>query len=214
MRAMDAGSVDVVVTDPPYRVISGGNTGPERPTGMLSENNGKNFEHNDIRFRDWMHDLFRVLRDPGHAYIMVNFLNLEEALRQTRLAGFEVHNLLVWKKNNVTPNRWYMKNCEYVIFARKGRAFSINDKGAKTVHDFENRRGVRSHPCEKPVDLMQFYIENSTQPGDVVFDPFAGSGSTGIEARACGRDFIGVEIDPEYVAIAARRLGVMPGVVR
>ena len=202
--------VDLIVTDPPYRVISGGVTGPDRPTGILKSNDSRIFQHNDIAFTDYLPQLYRVLRDPGHLYLMVNFFNLEEALAATRQAGFDVHNLLVWQKNTVTPNRWYMKNAEYVIFARKGKAVSINDCGSKTVHTFVNPTGDRDHPTQKPTDLMRFYIENSSRPGDLVLDPFMGSGSTGVAALAAGRRFHGIEVDPRYYGVACRRMGVMP----
>lgn len=201
--------VDLIVTDPPYRVISGGNSAVGRPTGILAANDGRIFTDNDIAFADYLPQLYSVLRDPGHLYMMVNFFNLEAALAATRQAGFDIHNLLVWKKNNVTPNRWYMKNAEYVIMARKGKAFSIADCGSKTVHEF-NSVSERDHPTEKPVDLMRLYIENSSRPGDLVLDPFMGSGSTGVAAGLAGRRFWGVEIDPVYYAAACRRMGRMP----
>lgn len=215
LRDMASGSVDCIVTDPPYPVIGGGHGGSSdplhiRPSGMLAANNGKIFEHNDTKFRDYMHDLFRVLRDPGHMYFMVNFLNLESALAEVRRSGFNIHNVLIARKQNATPNRWYMKNVEYVIFARKGAAFPINDCGDTTCHDWTNPVGKKSHPTEKSVALMQKYIENSTQPGETVLDPFAGSGATGIAARASERSFIGCEIDVTYYQIACNRIGIMP----
>ncbi len=216
LRTVPTGSVDLIVTDPPYPTIGGGNSesgtpGHRRPSGMLASNNAKGgFEHNDIAFREYLHDLFRVLKDPGHIYLMTNFLNLEEAMAQLRRHGFKLHNLLTAKKQNVTPNRWYMKNAEYVLFARKGAAFPINNMGDAMCHDWTNPVGAKSHPTEKSVELMERYILNSSQPGDVVLDPFMGSGATGIAARRNGRRFIGFEIDPPYFATACKRMGVMP----
>jgi len=194
--------VDCIVTDPPYRVISGGNAAVGRPTGILAANDGRIFERNDIRFDEYAPDLFRVLRDPGHIYMMSNLLNLFDMRDALIDAGFKLHNLLVWKKPNVTPNRWYMSNREFTLFARRGRAFTINNPGSAAVHEFPNPSGNRAHPTQKPVDLMRFYIENSTQPGDLVLDPFAGSGSTGEACRLTGRRFIGVEIDDKYSNIS------------
>ncbi|MDK3075168.1 site-specific DNA-methyltransferase [Sedimentitalea sp. JM2-8] len=213
LRGMPAESVDCVVTDPPYQTISGGNgesATHKRPTGMLADNDGKMFEHNDVKFREYLHDLYRVLRDPGHIYLMVNFLNLEAALAEMRRAGFRVHNLLIARKQNATPNRWYMKNVEYTIFARKGAAFPINDCGSMTCHDWKNPVGNKTHPTEKSVDLMRMYVENSTQPGDIVLDPFAGTGSTGVACKLSGRSFVGCEFDVTYLTIACKRIGVMP----
>lgn len=217
LRHIPSCSVDMICTDPPYTTISGGNgskapggrgTGP---TGMLSENNGKGgLTHNSIKFSEYLHDLYRVLRDPGHVYLMVNMLNLEAAMLECRRAGFDIHAVLVARRNNVTPSRWYMKNADYVIFARKGAAVPINNPSSKVVHDWVNPVGKKVHPNEKSVDLMRLYIENSSQPGDVVLDPFAGSGSTGVACMETGRNFLGIELDPVHAATACRRLGVMP----
>jgi DNA modification methylase len=206
-------SVDLICTDPPYRTISGGEQGGmrTRPSGMLASNNGKGgFEHNDISFAEYLPDFFRVLRPQAHLYLMINFLNLEEAMREVRSAGFDIHNLLVARKQNATPNRWYMKNCEYVLLCRKGAAFPINDCGAMTCHDWKNPVGQKSHPTEKSVELMQGYILNSSQPDHVVMDPFMGTGATGIAARAAGRRFMGFEIDRNYYLTACKRMRMMP----
>lgn len=127
---------------------------------------------------------------------------MEEAIK----AGFKIHNLLVWEKNNATPSRWYMKNAEFTLFLRKGKAKRINNVGSKMVHRFNNILGNKDHPTEKPVELMKFYIENSSNMGDVVLDPFMGAGSTGIACMECHRNFIGIEIDGRYFDTARNRI--------
>ncbi len=206
MATIPDNSVDMVLTDPPYRVISGGNKSAQRPMGMLSANDGKIFKHNNIEFSDYLPEIYRVMAVRSHLYLMVNLLNLETAMSCVRDAGFKIHNLLVWQKNNVTPNRWYMKNIEYVIFARKGKAKSIFNPSSKTCHSFDNVSLGRVHPTQKPVDLMQHYIRNSSEIGDVVLDPFMGSGSTGVAAKNLNRKFIGIELDEEYFEIARDRI--------
>jgi DNA modification methylase len=214
LREIPSGMIDCIITDPPYRVISGGSNegkvGLHRPGGMLAKNDGKIFPDNELRFRDYLHDFFRVLRDPGHLYLMVNVLNMEEALSELRRNGFKLHNILAARKQNVTPNRWYMKNVEYVLFARKGAAFPINNPSSTTCHDWTNPVGQKSHPTEKSVELMLQYIENSTKLGEIVLDPFMGSGATGVAAKKSGRSFIGFEKNPEYYLTACQRIGVMP----
>ncbi len=206
LRSVPDGSVDLIVTDPPYRTISGGNSTPGGPVGILAENDGKIFEHNDLAFDDYLPSLFRVLTDPGHMYMMVNFLNLEAGLAAVRRAGFDIHGLLTWQKNNALPNRWYMKNQEHVIFARKGSARTIYTPGVKQCVSVPNLLGGgRNHPTEKPIELMKIYINASSRPGDVVLDPFMGSGSTGVAALHSGRRFIGMEIDAEYYNRAVSR---------
>lgn len=200
-------SVDLIVTDPPYRVISGGKPHKKRqPSGMLSKNDGKIFDYNDVNPEIWIPQLYRILRSQGHCYIMTNTLNMENYLKICREAGFGLHNILCWHKNNVTPSRWYMKNCEFTLFLRKGKAKPINNVGSKMIHEFDNIIGNKSHPTEKPVDLMRFYIANSSNEGDFVFDPFMGTGSTGVAATSINRKFLGIEIDKQYFDVAQKRL--------
>ena len=200
-------SIDLIVTDPHYPVISGGKPKEKgQPSGILSKNDGKIFEYNDIDPEKWFSELYRVLKDESHCYIMTNTINLEKYLTLARTTGFQLHNLLVWEKDNCVVNRWYMKNCEYVLFLRKGKAKAINNVGSKTVHKVNNIIGNKQHPTEKPVDLMKLYIENSSNEGDLVLDPFMGTGSTGMAAIKTNRNFIGIEIDEKYFNIAEQRI--------
>lgn len=199
--------VNAIICDPPYKVISGGSKRKKgSPSGMLSKNDGKIFEHNDLKEEEWFKLIYELLEDNSHAYIMVNVLNLENYLRVARETGFLLHNLLAWKKNNCTPSRWYMKNAEYTLFLRKGKAKPINNGGSKTIHEFDNIIGNKLHPCEKPVDLMEFYILNSTKEGDTVLDFSMGSGSTGEACLNTNRKFKGIEIDKNHFRTAEARL--------
>ncbi len=199
-------SFHLLLTDPPYRVISGGSGGKGAPRGMLKKNDGKIFDFNDIKPIDWLSEAFRLLKDGSQAYVFTNFLNLQDMMATMQEVGFKLHNLLVWQKNNATPNRWYMKNCEYVIFARKGKAKAISGCGSMTVHQFDNIIGNKVHETEKPVELLKFYIGNSTKENDWILDPFAGSGSTAAAALALGRRFMTMEIDPKYIGNIHERI--------
>lgn len=182
MKQIPEGKIDLLITDPPYKTITGGNSNgrnSERPKGML-QGNRKLFKHQNIKISSWMSEIYRVLKEGSHCYIFTNSLNLQEMLNEATKVGFKLHNLLVWEKNNCTPSQYYMKNCEYVLFLRKGKAKWINNIGdSKTVHKFNNIIGNKLHPTEKPVDLIEYYLLNSSEPNDIVFDPFMGSGSTG-----------------------------------
>ena len=104
-----------------------------------------------------------------------------------------------------------MKNCEYILFLRKGKAKWINNIGdSKTVHKFNNIIGNKYHPTEKPIDLLQFYITNSSSVDDIILDPFMGSGSTGVACKNLNRKFIGIEIDDTYYEIAKKRINGVP----
>lgn len=193
--------VDAIITDPPYKVLTGGKSDTAR--GLLSEN--KQLMRNIPKFEDWLPLCFNILKSDTHAYFMVNFFELYDLMTEIKRVGFEIHNLLVWEKNTMTPNRWYMKNCEYTIFARKGKAKSINNPSSKTVHKFQNLTH-KVHPAEKPVDLMKHYISNSSDEGALILDPFMGTGTTGVAAKILKREFIGIEIEDDYYNIAKDRL--------
>lgn len=180
MKNISDGTVDLIVTDPPYRTISGGHTSSKWISGygnsVLYKNDGKIFEFNDMSHIDWLKECYRILKDNSHIYIMTNLLNLFSLKQFAEDVGFELHNLLVWEKNTANANRWYMKNCEYILFMRKGKSKTINNPSSKTVHKFNNIVGNKTHPTEKPVDLMKLYIENSSNENDIVLDPFMGKG--------------------------------------
>jgi len=210
MKNMESECIDLLVTDPPYKTIGGGckdGKNSVRPKGILKENSGKLFEYQNIKISDWMPEVYRVLKYGSHAYIFTNVLNLTEMLNESKNVGFKLHNLLCWEKNNCTPSQYYMKNCEYILFLRKGKAKWINDiGGSKTVHQFKNVIGNKTHPTEKPVDLLKFYIANSSNEGDLIFDPFCGTGSTLVAAKELNRQYLGYEIEEQYFDISMQRV--------
>lgn len=197
---------DLIVTDVAYETISGGNTTDKRRcSGILKINDGKIFAYNDIKTAEYADLFYNALVNPAHCYVMINNLNLEDALRDFREAGFGLHNVLPWIKDNATPNRWYMKDVELILMFRKGAAFQINDCGEKTSCLYQNPR-PKLHETEKPVELMAKLIRNSSQPGQTVLDPFCGSGPTLEAAKRLGRLAIGIDIDEKYCEVAAKRL--------
>ena len=208
MKGLKTESIDLIVTDPPYKIITGGDSNGKnsiRPKGILSGN--RELMKFIPKFSEWLPECYRVLKNGTHAYFMVNSTNLTEMLVEVEKTGFKIHNILIWKKNNCTPSQFYMKNCEFVIFCRKGKAKYINNIGdSKTVHEFNNISGKKVHPTEKPIELMKFYIENSSEENDTVLDPFMGSGSTGVACVNTFRNFIGFEIDEIYFNIASKRI--------
>lgn len=227
--------VDLVCTDCPYRITTGGvttglygNLREDTPRGVLfrgcgrcakkwetagqfDENyenvkSGKMFDNNDIKFEEWLPEIYRVLKDKTHCYIMVNGRNLAELQRQAEKVGFVYQNLLVWEKGNATPNKFYLNACEFILMLRKGGERWINNMGQKTVLKVPNIIGNKNHPTEKPVELMEVLIANSTNENDLVLEPFAGSGSTCIACKKLKRRFIGIELDPKYCDVAQKRL--------
>lgn len=121
--------------------------------------------------------------------------------------GFRESNILVWIKNNACPNRYYMKNCEFILFLYKGAAKPINNMGDKAAIQVDNINGKNKlHPTQKPIGLLKRFVLNSTNENDIILDPFMGCGSTGVAASEIGRDFIGIELDENYFNIAKERI--------
>lgn len=201
-------SIDLIVSDIPYKIVAGGCTNKAMGIGKNNYNlikNGKIFKHNDIKFSDFMSEIFRVLKDNSHCYLMVNGRNLKELQMEAEKVGFVYQNLLVWDKGNATPNKWYMNCCEFILFLRKGRAKNINNLSSKTILKIDNVRN-KTHPTEKPIDLMKVLIENSSVENDTVLDMFMGTGSAIVASVMLNRNAIGIEIDKEYFDIAKKRV--------
>ena len=217
LKKLPDGSVDLLVTDPPYRLIGGGCTpkNARHPVGGIfsrdrqTARNGTLFAHNHIAFEAWLPEVYRTLKEGTHAYVMCNPRNLKALWLAAEKAGFIYQNLLVWKKNNVLPSQFYMYSYELILLLRKGRAVPIRHPESRNCVDVPNIPGGRKrHPTEKPVELLRILIENSSDPGDTVLDPFMGSGSTGAACLQLGREFIGMELDDSYFETATKRLEV------
>jgi site-specific DNA-methyltransferase (adenine-specific) len=200
------GAVDLVVTDVPYLLESGGNTTGEMggKFAVGTYDNSGSIIPADITFDEFMPLIARTI-DQGHGYFMVNNRYLARIENAALAAGFRFHNWLVWDKSTGTPNRWYMKNCEFTLLVFRGHAQPINDCGARQLIRCPNVIGG-VHETQKPVALMAHYIGNSSAPGQRVLDPFMGSGSTGVAAVELGREFIGIERDERYFEIACKRI--------
>lgn len=215
LKKFDDESIDLVITDCPYRVVSGGcKKGRFKLTGGMLDHEktdgtlvkkGKLFTHNDIKFSEWLPDVYRVLKEGSHCYIMINSRNLKELQEEAEKVGFKFQNLLIWNKGNATPNRYYMQAFECILMLRKGPAKSIKNMGTTNLLNIPNIRG-KAHPTEKPVELMEVFVLNSSDAGDKILDPFMGVGGTGIAALKHGRKFVGIEIDERYYDKAVERI--------
>ena len=206
MKTIEDNSIDAIITDPPYKTTSRGSSGGTG--GMCKDDNFKKgmvFKHNFIKFDEWLPKCHQVLREGGHAYFMTNNKNLKEMLISIEKSGFKIFKTLIWVKNTAITNMYYMDNHEYIVFCRKGKAKKINNCGTKSVLLYDNPRN-KSHPTEKPIDLMSILVKNSTQIGDTVLDPFMGSGTTMLACKNLNRNGIGIEKDPQYYAVAVARV--------
>ena len=212
MGGITDNSIDLIVTDVPYKTTARGNAG--NSGGMLQKKinmRGQVFAHNNISPKDYLPEIFRVLKESGHCYIMTNHKNLQEMLNVATECGFKFIKSLIWKKDNKIMGQYYMSQFEYILFFRKGKGVKINHCGTSDILDVPNKKtkdenGKNLHDTEKPVKLMEILIDNSSKEGEVVLDPFMGIGSTGIACKNLGRRFIGIELDQEYYKIAKDRI--------
>lgn len=205
LKNIQDNSVDLIATDPPYKTISWWKNWQAKKMGVLKENNGKIFKHNDINIKDYINELYRVLKEWSHCYLMTNNLNLEEFLTESRKAGFKLHNLLIWEKWNKLINRWYMKSFEPILFLRKWPAKKINNLWDDAILRHKNPTN-KLHPTEKPVSLMEQMIVNSSNEWDIILDPFMWAWSTWVACKNLNRDFIWIELDEQYFKIAEDRI--------
>lgn len=204
--------IDCVVCDPPYKVTARGNCG--NSGGMLKNKKamqGDIFDNNNCHVSEWMPRAYELLKDTGHCYIMTNHVNLFEYLKVAQECGFKFIKSLVWNKGNKIMGQFYMSQFEYILFFRKGGAIRINFCGTSDILEVPNKKqkdenGKNLHDTEKPVELMEILIKNSTQEKETVLDFAMGIGSTGVACKKLNREFIGIEIDKKYFKIAKKRI--------
>lgn len=211
---------DMCMSDPPYRLTTGGNT-----TGVMKgcfakdqyDNSGEFFDM--VEWDDMAPVIFDALKDSADTVIMTSDREEPAARAGFEAAGFRFHRMLVWDKITATANRWYMPNCEFALYLYKGQAVRIRNCRCKALirarqtdvshhylHPDIPLADRKAHQTEKPPELMAYWICNSTDLGDTVLDPFMGTGSTAIGAVRSGRRFVGVEKDPKWFHVACERV--------
>jgi DNA modification methylase len=201
-------SVDLVVTDPPYTMTKRGKS--SRPNWMPDRMGDNVFDGPLVPVRAWMAQCYRVLKPGTHFYTFVNTNDITEYLLAARELGFRLHNVLSMIKDTSMPNRWYLKQTELVLFFRKGRAKPIHDMTSRDNVNvvMPKQRTGKLHITQKPLDFIERLVTNSSAPGDVVLDPFMGSGTTALACQRTGRRYIGFEKSCDYHARATKRLCV------
>jgi len=210
--------VNHIITDPPYNISK--------------ENNFHTMKHPraGVDFGEWdqgKFDLFswipkysKILDKNGSMVIFCSyrFISYIIDVLESADAGMEVKDVLIWQKTNPMPrniDRRYVQDMEFAIWAVKKGAKCVFNKG-----DISYRRGFFQtstvsgkekvgHPTQKSLKLMEDIIAIHTNPGDLILDPFMGSGSTGIAAINLSRNFIGIEKEKDYFAMVQKRLGVL-----
>jgi len=200
LPTLETESVDLILTDPPYGMDYQSNFSNKRMDKIA----------NDERpFIWWLYHAFKITRDGGALVCFSDWKNQEAFRFAIELAGFKIKSQVIWAKHSGglgDLNSSFLPQHEIAWFAVKGK-FSFYDKRPLSVIDCSKvPPGQIVHPNQKPAGVLAAMIRALTPKGGVVLDPFVGSGSTGIAAFQTGRDFIGIELDPEYFAIAEKRI--------
>lgn len=157
---------------------------------------------------DFLEESYRVLKDDTAIYMFCSWHHID-FFKQEFEQFFNLKNIIIWNKNNHGSGDLkgsYAPKYEMVLYGHKGRSL-FRDKRIPDVIDCAKVSGsVSKHPTEKPVDLLEVFIKHNSDIGDVVLDPFMGSGSTGVAALSTNRNFIGIELDEGYFEIARNRI--------
>ena len=214
MQRLRAGSVDLVLTDPPYTI--------SRKTGFSQVRTGVKRFAVSMEFGAWdaqqidldalAEGMFRVLRLGGTAIVWYDLWKLSHLSEALERAGFAMLRVLIWQKTNPVPlnmQATYLSNSrEIAVVAVKGGKPTFHGSYHNGVYPYPIPRhnGNRIHPTQKPLDLFVKLVEQHSDPGDLVIDPFLGSGTTALACLKAGRRFYGCDIDPHYIAQARKRI--------
>lgn len=206
MAEIPSGSVDMAVTDPPYTMTKRGKSC--RPNWMKNNMGDNVFSGGIPDSALWMKEVFRVLKEKTHFYTFCNTNDLRKYLNDANAVGFKFHNLISVIKDTGMPNRWYLKQTELLLFFRKGAAKAINDMTSRdNISVIMPKQSTgKLHITQKPLSLMEKLVGNSSNVGELILDPFMGSGTTCLAAKNLGRQFIGIEKDEKYYNIAKNRV--------
>ena len=225
--------MDVVFADPPYNLqLAGELTRPNNSRVDGVDDDWDKFDdlHSYDEFtRAWLTEAHRAMSDNGTIWVIGSYHNIFRVGTILQDLGFWILNDVVWRKSNPMPNfrgRRFTNAHETMIWASKSQSskYTFNYEAMKALNDdlqmrsdwlipicngnerIKNDEGKKAHPTQKPEALLHRVVLASTKVGDVILDPFFGSGTTGAVAKQLGRDFIGIERDPEYIAVAEKRI--------
>ncbi|QNE32305.1 site-specific DNA-methyltransferase [Sphingomonas sp. NBWT7] len=233
MRALPAKSIDMIFADPPYNLQLGGEL--FRPDGShvdaVTDDWDKfdSLKHYDAFTRAWLAEAHRILKDDGTIWVIGSYHNIFRVGVAVQDLGYWILNDIVWRKNNPMPNfrgTRFTNAHETLIWASKGEKakYTFNYRSMKTLNDelqmrsdwefpicggqerLKDAEGHKVHPTQKPEALLYRILLACTKPGDVVLDPFFGTGTTGAVAKRLGRRWIGVERETDYIAAARARI--------
>lgn len=233
LKKMPDESVDMIFADPPYNLQLGGDL--HRPNNSKVDavddhwDQFDSFKLYDDFTRDWMREARRILKPNGTIWVIGSYHNIFRVGAELQNLGYWILNDIIWRKSNPMPNfrgRRFTNAHETLIWAAKEEKskYCFQYEAMKTMNDdlqmrsdwflpicsggerLKNDEGTKAHPTQKPESLLYRVILSSTKPGDVILDPFFGTGTTGAVAKKMGRHYIGLEREDEYIKAAEQRL--------
>lgn len=233
MNSLPEASVDLIFADPPYNLQLKGEL--HRPDNSRVDavddawDQFGSFAEYDRFCREWLAAARRLLKPNGAIWVIGSYHNVFRLGAELQNQGFWILNDVVWRKSNPMPNfrgKRLTNAHETLIWASKAESskYTFNYEALKALNEGTQMRsdwvlpictggerlkdaaGDKAHPTQKPESLLHRVIVGTTNPGDVVLDPFFGTGTTGAVAKMLGRDFIGIERESDYREVAQRRL--------
>lgn len=233
MKGLPARSVDLIFADPPYNLqLNGDLHRPNNTKVDAVDDEWDKFESlaaYDQFTREWLNAARRILKDDGAIWVIGSYHNIFRLGAALQDMGFWVLNDVIWRKTNPMPNfrgRRFCNAHETMIWASKSKdsKYCFNYEAMKALNDELQMRsdwtmpicgggerlkgddGKKAHPTQKPEALLHRVIMSTTDMGDLVLDPFFGTGTTGAVAKKLGRHFIGIEQEEDYIYHAKQRL--------
>ena len=197
-------SVDLIVTDPPYLMDYQSNRRKKEDRFDKIKNDKGNY----MLIQDYLEECHRIMKDNTAIYCFCSWHNIDFFKNEFE-KHFKLKNILVWNKNNHGTGDLkgsYAPKHEFILFGHKGRTLLREKRIADVIDCPKISSNKLTHPTEKPQDLLEIFIRQSSDVGSIIFDGFMGTGSCGIAAKKLNRNFIGIELDEKYFNIAKDRL--------
>ena len=197
-------SVDLIVTDPPYLMDYQSNRRKKEDRFDKIKNDKGNY----MLIQDYLEECHRIMKDNTAIYCFCSWHNIGFFKNEFE-KHFKLKNILVWNKNNHGTGDLkgsYAPKHEFILFGHKGRTLLREKRIADVIDCPKISSNKLTHPTEKPQDLLEIFIKQSSDEESIIFDGFMGTGSCGIVAKKLNRNFIGIELDEKYFNIAKNRL--------
>ncbi|MCW8842038.1 MAG: site-specific DNA-methyltransferase, partial [Rhodobacteraceae bacterium] len=233
MNSLPAESIDLIFADPPYNLQLRGDL--HRPDNSKVDavdddwDQFASFAAYDKFSREWLKAARRLLKPNGAIWVIGSYHNIFRLGAELQNQGFWILNDVVWRKANPMPNfrgKRFTNAHETMIWASKeeGAKYTFNYEALKSLNEgiqmrsdwvlpicngherLKDENGDKAHPTQKPESLLHRILVGSTNPGDVILDPFFGTGTTGAVAKMLGREYIGIEREAAYRKVAEKRL--------